>query len=450
MSTMTSRKPQAAAGVPYFTPANNAGVPIASQDEGKPVPTVFQPIKIRDVTLRNRFVVSPMCMYSCEGDPSSPAVGAMNDYHLVHLGHLALKGAGLIIVEATAVTPNGRISPWDVGLWGDENSEQFKGLKRVVEFAHSQGAKVAVQLAHAGRKASTLAPYVAAHFGVRSLRAEKEDFGWPEDVVAPSGGEKFTWETVDESEPRKPYHPPRELTREEIADLVRAFAKAARTAVRAGVDVIEVHGAHGYLITEFLSPVTNRRTDEYGGSFENRTRFLREVLTAVRAELPEGMPLFLRVSSTEWLEGTDAEKEAGSSWTVEDTIRLAKELPSLGVDLLDVSSGGNHPQQRIDPFGNYQIDIAARVRKELRAAGINNLFIGAVGGITTASQARDIVEGANIKEEAAAAEAAVSGPEPKADVILVARQFLRDSAWVLNVAKELGVKVAPPHQYGRA
>lgn len=438
-------------GLNYFTPANNAGV--ALSEDAASVPTLFRPLKIRDVTLKHRIIVSPMCMYSTEPDPKSPACGALTDYHIAHLGHFALKGASLITIEAQAVQPNGRISPNDAGLWDhDTNSAQFIGLKRVVDFAHAQGAKVAVQLAHAGRKASVMPPWVAAEQGMRSLRAESSQFGWPEDVVAPTGGPDMIWSGGGAED--KQYHVPRTLSTDEVKEVVKAFAAAAATAVKAGVDVLEIHGAHGYLVHQFLSPVTNKRTDEYGGSFENRTRIVREITAAIRAAVPPGMPLCLRVSATEWLDGTDVAKESGA-WDIESTIKLAKELPSLGVDLIDVSSGGNHKDQKIDPHTSYQIDLAARVRKELHESGIHNLLVGAVGFITSSSQAKGIVEGADtypgiVKDEAEAAESLLSGPEPKADAVFVARQFLRDPAWVLNVAKELGVKVSVPHQFQRA
>lgn len=437
-------------GLDYFTPANNGGAAVAK--DGATIPTLFQPLKIRDVTLKNRIVVSPMCMYSAESDPDSPNIGAMTDYHIAHLGHFALKGASLVFVEAQAVQPNGRISPNDAGLWQhDTDSAQFKGLKRFVDFAHAQGAKVAVQLAHAGRKAAVKAPWVAAANGARSLRADVDAHGWPGDVVAPTGGVEMIWAGGPDG---MSFHTPRTLAVDEVHEVVRAFAQAAVTAVKAGVDAIELHGAHGYLIHQFLSPVTNRRTDEYGGSYENRTRIVREIAKAIRDAIPTGVPLFLRVSGTEWLENVAVAQETGS-WDVESTIRLAKELPALGIDLIDVSSGGNHSQQKIEPHTSYQVDIAARVRKEVHAAGVKNLLVGAVGFITTSSGARDIVQGADlqdgdVKEEARAAESVVSGTEPKADCVFVARQFMRDPAWVLSVAKELGVKVTLPNQFGRA
>lgn len=444
-SANTMREPAAtvikADGVPYFTPANNAGE-VATTTTNSTTPTLFRPLTIRNLTLKHRIVVSPMCMYSCEPDPNSPTIGALTDYHLTTLGYMALKGASLIFTEALAVQPNGRISPTDAGLWqvdDDRNSPQFQGLKRAVDFAHAQGAKIGVQLSHAGRKASVHAPWVASSHGVRSVRASKEQFGWPEDVVAPTGGAEMVWST-DRSKDGE-FHVPRTLTIAEIQEIVAAFGAAAATAVRAGVDVIEVHGAHGYLIHEFLSPVTNKRTDQYGGSYENRTRFLREVAAAIRANIPSTVPLFFRVSASEWLEGTEIHQESGS-WDFESTLRLAKELPGMGFDLIDVSSGGNSRYQKIQPHTDYQIQFAGRVRKELHKAGIRNLLVAAVGRIQTAAQAKDVVEGADaddiqasIKDEAHATEALVAGPDPQADLVFVARQFLRDGGWVLSVAK---------------
>lgn len=433
------RSPQIhqAPGLPYFTPANNAGVALKPDSN---TPTLFRPLQIRDVTLKNRVIVAPMCMYSAESDPTSPAVGALTDYHIAHLGHLATKGVGLIFIEATAVQPNGRISPNDAGLWQEgTDSEQFKGLRRVVDFAHSQGAKIGIQLAHAGRKASTVAPWLAAQTKQRGVKADVSVGGWPADVVGPSGGEENIWAPGDQ------YWAPRELAAVEVEELVRAFARSAQLATQAGVDVIEIHAAHGYLLHQFLSPVTNQRTDQYGGSFENRTRVVREVATAIRAVIPSGTPLFLRISATDWLEGHPIAAQNGS-WDMPSSIQLAKTLPGLGVDFLDVSSGGNHSAQRIEPHTNYQIDLAGQIRREIHAAGQDTL-VGAVGFITEAESARDIVEGAEL--EAPATEAILSGQEPKADAVLMARQFLREPEWVLMAAKKLGVKVSLPWQFAR-
>jgi 2,4-dienoyl-CoA reductase-like NADH-dependent reductase (Old Yellow Enzyme family) len=279
--------------------------------------------------------------------------------------------------------------------------------------------------------------------------------GWPEDVVGPTGGAEQSWDGKGMAEDGG-FWPPRQLSAEDIKDTVEAFAQSARRSVEAGIDVIEIHAAHGYLIHQFLSPITNRRTDQYGGSFVNRIRLLVEVVQAVRKQIPQDMPLFLRVSSTEWMEESDLAKQFGS-WDVESSMKLARLLPDLGVDLLDVSSGGNHPQQRINMFASkdYQTKIANQIRQTMKAANLK-LLIGAVGLITEAEQARDIVEDRgsdrSIGEEADAAKAmtdAKDGKEPMADVILVARQFMREPEWVLKVGWKLGVDVAWPSQFLR-
>jgi 2,4-dienoyl-CoA reductase-like NADH-dependent reductase (Old Yellow Enzyme family) len=427
-----------AEGLPYFTPQNNGGA--ALNPQSAKTPTLFRPLEIRGKTLKNRIMVAPMCMYSAESDPNSPAVGALTDFHIAHLGHLASKGVGLVIIEATAVQPNGRISPNDSGLWQEgTDSEQFKGLRRVVDFAHSQGAKVGIQLAHAGRKASTVAPWLSAEGKRSSIKADESVGGWPSNVVGPMGGEEQMWAPGNVK-----YWPPRELSTQEVEEIVRAFAQSAKLAVEAGVDVIEVHGAHGYLLNQFLSPVTNRRTDKYGGSFENRIRIVREVCTAIRAAVPSETPLFLRISATEWLEDQSASAETGS-WDMASSIKLAKLLPEFGVDLLDVSSGGNHKDQKLQPHTNYQIDLAGQLRKEIRAVGQKTL-VGAVGLITEADAARHIVQGA---DEAQAAEEMLSGHEPKADAVLMARQFLREPEWVFTAAKKLGVEISVTWQFAR-
>lgn len=284
---------------------------------------------------------------------------------------------------------------------------------------HSQNQKLGIQLAHAGRKASTLAPWLADKG--KGL-ATKEANGWPDDVMGPSAicwGEGFAR--------------PREMSAKDVKDVIDGFRDSARRAVEAGVDVIEIHGAHGYLISSFLSPISNRRTDKYGGSFENRIRLLVEIIQAIRGVVPKGMPLLLRVSSTEWME-----KSGPESWDVESTIKLAKLLPGLGVDLLDVSSGGNNEAQTVNIFNDYQVGIAGRIRKELYDAGIKDLLIGAVGMITTAEAARSIVQSTD-----------KNGGFAKADLVLVARQFLREPEWVLRVAHRLGLKVQWPQQYHR-
>lgn len=439
--TFSSPSVARAPHTPYFTPANNAGAAVNPNDPS--TPTLFRPLRIRDLTLKNRIMVAPMCMYSAESDPASPFVGALTPYHLAHLGHLALKGTGLIFIEATAVQPNGRISPNDSGLWqAGTDSEQFKGLQRVCEFVHAQGGAIGIQLAHAGRKASTVAPWLAGADGQRkpSIKATAAVGGWPDDVVGPSGGVEHMWDPTGDR-----FWVPRALSTAEVKEVVQAFARSAELAVQAGVDVIEIHGAHGYLINEFMSPVTNKRTDEYGGSFENRTRIVREIAEAIRAVIPRGMPLFLRISATEWLEGTAVAAESGT-WDMDSSHRLVKLLSGWGIDLVDVSSGANHREQKIQPHTNYQIDLAGQLRKTIRSAGLP-LLVGTVGLITEADQAEEIIHGA---DEAQTAEAMLSGSEPKGDAVLLGRQFLREPEWVFTTAKKLGVKVTVPNQFGRA
>ncbi|KAK3704322.1 NADH-dependent flavin oxidoreductase [Vermiconidia calcicola] len=442
-------------GVPFYTPQHlqSPGTPIKSDAK---IPTLFTPLTVRGVTMRNRIIVAPMCQYSTA--PWGDQIGALTPYHITTLGHYALKGAGLVFIEASGVQPNGRISAHCPGIWSDD---QIPGVKAVADMVKSQGALCGMQLAHAGRKSSTCPPFISAQFKKGSVRATKDVGGWPDDVVSACGGEDFTWDGKRSDDPSGGYYAPRGLTVEEIEQLVQDWASAAERSVKAGVDVIEIHGAHGYLINQFLSPITNQRTDSYGGSFENRTRLLVEIIQAIRAVIPSSMPLFLRLSSTEWMEETDLGKKVGS-WNVESTIRMTNIASDLGVDLLDVSSGGNHPDQRINMFDSkdYQTKIAAQIRREVRAAG-KPMLIGAVGLITEAEQARDIVaeaEGQDSKhdgstrEEAEAAEKmtdAQGGKVPMADCILVARQFMREPEWVLKVAWKLGIEVAWPNQFNR-
>jgi 2,4-dienoyl-CoA reductase-like NADH-dependent reductase (Old Yellow Enzyme family) len=460
-------------GISYFSPQHDVA-PGALKESSESTPTLFTPLSIRDVVLKNRILVAPMCQYSTA--PDGPEKGVLTNYHLVTLGGYALKGASLTFIEATGVQPNGRISPYCPGIWDDS---QIEGVRRVAEFIRSQGGLTGMQLAHAGRKSSTTPMWIATKSKKLSMRSTADVGGWPEDVVGPMGGAEESWDGEGLSD-EGGYWPPRQLSLKEIRELVRDWALAAERSVKAGVDVIEIHAAHGYLIHQFLSPITNRRDDAYGGSFENRTRLLIEIIQAIRKVIPAGMPLFLRMSSTEWMEETDLGKQYGS-WDVESTIKVAKLLPGLGIDLLDVSSGGNHPQQRINMFNSkdYQTKIAARIRRELKAESLH-LLIGAVGLITEAEQARDIVETSNlsefsvaaqalpsvqpsqispsssiIKEEVAEANTAVEmtdakgEKEPMADVILVARQFMREPEWVLKVAAVLKVDVAWPSQFLR-
>ncbi|KAL6155577.1 NADH-dependent flavin oxidoreductase [Exserohilum turcicum] len=448
-------------GLPYFTPKHltSPGSIVPNSKQHVPVPTLFTPLTIRGTTLRNRILVAPMCQYSTASE--GPSVGALTDYHIATLGHYALKGASLVMVEATGVQPNGRITPNCPGLWTDA---QIPALRRVSDFIKSQGALSGLQLAHAGRKASTCAPWIAGaqktQGGKRqvSVKADVDVGGWPSNVVGPMGGQEWAWDGKPADDENSGFWAPRALSEAELERLVQDWAEAAQRGVKAGVDMIEIHAAHGYLIHEFLSPVTNQRTDKYGGSFENRTRLLIEIIKAIRAVIPDTMPLYLRISATDWLEETELGKKYGS-WDVESSIRLAKLLPVLGVDLLDVSSGGNHPEQRISTYDSkdYQTKIAAQIRRELKKENLN-MFIGAVGLIIAAEQARDIVEdGAalsknSIAELASEAQAAVKlteGKEPLADVVLVGRQFMREPEWVLRVAWQLGLDVGWSNQFLR-
>jgi 2,4-dienoyl-CoA reductase-like NADH-dependent reductase (Old Yellow Enzyme family) len=351
--------------------------------------TLFSPLTLRGITLKNRIVVSPMCEYSSVD-------GLANDWHLVHLGSRAIGGAALVITEAAAVVPEGRISPSDLGIWKDEHIEP---LARITSFIREHGSVAGMQLAHAGRKASTAVPWSGG------APLSPADGGWTP-IFAPSA---IPFDTG--------YQTPAALEVSGIQDIVTAFAGAARRALDAGFEVIELHGAHGYLINEFLSPYSNTRTDQYGGSFDNRTRFLREIIEAVRGVWPEKLPLFLRISASEWTEG---------AWDIEQSVELARIVAPLGVDLIDCSSGGNIPKVRIPIGPGYQVPLAERVRKD------SGVPTGAVGLITDAKQADEIVR---------------SG---KADVVLLAREELRDPYFPLHAAKELGVEVEWPKQYLRA
>jgi 2,4-dienoyl-CoA reductase-like NADH-dependent reductase (Old Yellow Enzyme family) len=467
-------------GIPYFTPKHPVTPGTAIPGKNENVPTLFKPLTIRNATLRNRIMVAPMyvsclppticyttmktitnqppnrCQYSTAA--FGPETGALTDYHVATLGQYALKGASLVFIEATGVQANGRISPNCPGLWTDA---QIPALRRVSDFMKSQGALSGIQLAHAGRKASTAPSWCSMGApGKRiSIRSSEAAGGWPENVVGPMGGDDATWDGVKGSEEKGGFYAPKALSEAQIGELVQDWARAAERAVKAGIDVIEIHAAHGYLLNQFLSPVTNQRTDKYGGSFENRTRVLVEIIQAMRKVIPESMPLFLRISATEWLEDTEVGKKYGS-WDVESSIKLAKMLPGLGIDLLDVSSGGNHPSQKINTFASkdYQTRIASRIRTELQKDGLK-LLIGAVGLITEAEQAKGIVEEGGAAKKAAdtadieaEAKAAVHMTEPAdkkealADVVLVARQFMREPEWVLKVASQLGVEVAWPIQ----
>lgn len=350
---------------------------------------LFDPISFREVTLRNRIVVSPMCQYSSED-------GFASDWHLVHLGSRAVGGAGLVFTEASAVTPEGRISPQDLGIWKDEHVPQ---LARITRFLAAQGAVPGMQLAHAGRKGSTQRPWD----GNRALSVQEGGF---RPLYAPS------------ALPFRPEDPvPEALDEGGIARILNAFGDAAARALQAGFQVLELHAAHGYLAHEFLSPLANQRRDGYGGSFENRIRFALEMTRAVRKRWPERLPLFVRISASDWAEG---------GWDVAQSVELSRRLAAEGVDLVDCSSGGIAPGVRIPAGPGYQTPFAAQVRKE---AGVRT---GAVGLIRSADQAETILR---------------SG---QADLIILARQLLRDPYWPLHAARELGAQVRWPPQYERA
>jgi len=345
---------------------------------------LYTPIKFRNVELKNRWVMSPMCMYSCEN-------GLANDFHYVHYGSRAQGGTGLIIVEATGVEPRGRITNHCMGIWNDEQAEK---LQKIVEFVHQNSdSKIGIQIAHAGRKGST----------------------WENKQIPLEEG----WETIAPSP--IPYHPseriPHELSVEEIKELVQNFKDAAKRAVNAGFDVIEIHGAHGYLVHQFLSPLSNIRTDEYGGSFENRSRFLLEIVDAVNEELNENVALFVRISGTEYAE---------NGWSIEDSVKLSKELKNHSVDLVDVSSGGNIHGAKISVFDGYQVPFSSQVRNEAEVK------TGAVGLITKVDQAEEILQ------------------KNEADLIFVAREILRNPYIAIQGSFEMKEDSFFPNQYLRA
>ena len=349
---------------------------------------LFEALSIRDITFRNRLWVSPMCMYSSDN-------GFPNDWHLVHLGSRAVGGAGMVCVEATGVSPEGRISPADSGIWLDEHVPAFTRLTR---FIKAQGAVPGIQIAHAGRKASTAPPW----YGGKAVAPENG--GW--EVVAPSA-----IPFADD------YPMPREMTQSDIEKVIEDFGTAARRAVSAGFDVIEVHAAHGYLLHEFLSPLSNRRTDEFGGSLENRMRLPIGVAETVRNVVPAELPVFVRISATDWADG---------GWDLQQSIEFAKRLKLAGIDLIDCSSGGLVADAKIAVSPGYQVPFAEAIRRE---AGIATV---AVGMITEPVQAEEILQ------------------NEQADAVMVAREFLRDPYFAFTAARELGGEVDVPRQYGRA
>lgn len=350
---------------------------------------LFEKYKLRGIEFRNRIWVAPMCQYSSED-------GLPTDWHLVHLGSRAVGGAGLIIQEATAVSPEGRISPSDAGIWSDDHAAAYK---KITKFIKEQGAVAGIQLAHAGRKASTGEPWNGGK------KVAEDQGGW--ETVAPSAL-AFAGD----------YPTPRQMTSADIEKVVNDFAMATTRALEAGFEVIEIHAAHGYLFHEFLSPLSNQRTDEYGGSLENRMRFPLAVAEKVRAAVPENLPVLVRISATDWTE---------NGWNLEQSIEFCKELKKLDIDLIDVSTGGNVLDAKIPVAPGYQVSFAAEIRKQAA------IPTGAVGMITEPQQAEAILQ----KEEA--------------DVILMAREFLREPYFPFQAAQALGASIDyVPKQYGRA
>jgi 2,4-dienoyl-CoA reductase-like NADH-dependent reductase (Old Yellow Enzyme family) len=351
---------------------------------------LFTPIEIRGETIPNRLMVSPMCQYSAEGMD-----GKCCQWHLVHYGTRAVGGAGLVMVEATSVQPEGRITPWDLGLWSDGQMDQ---LKEVVDIIVSRGSTAAIQLAHAGRKASHKQPWAGGDY------LTPDQGGW--EIVGPSPlPYEDTWGT------------PNELSVEDIDGVVADFASAAQRSVDVGMRVIELHMAHGYLGCEFLSPLSNKRRDQYGGTLENRARFAMQTVKAVRKQIPDSMPLFVRVSATEYMEG---------GWDIDECVEVAKWMGDEGVDLIDCSSGGNSSDQTLKPFPGYQVQFASRIKKE------SDILTGAVGLITSPGHAEQIL---------------VDG---EADIILMARELLRNPYWPLIARDELDNDTSEwPSQYAR-
>lgn len=374
---------------PDLHPTSQGCTAGAEHDREIPEIDLLSSLKIRSVTLRNRIVMSPMCQYSAEN-------GLANDWHLVHLGSRAAGGASLIIVEATAVTAEGRITPGDMGIWSDEHVEP---LARIVRFVHSQGAVAGIQLAHAGRKASCDLPWK----GGARLKTSQAG-GWT--VVAPSP------HPFNEGDPESIA-----LDEAGINRIVADFEAATRRALAAGFRVIEIHAAHGYLLHEFLSPISNHRQDDYGGSLENRMRLLLRVADRLRKIVPAELPLFVRISGTDWVDG---------GWDLDQSVLLSRELKKLGVDLIDVSSGGTVPRAQIPVGKSYQVPLASRIRSEAA------MMTGAVGLITETHQANEIITGG------------------QADLVLIARELLREPYWALKAQQELGATPDWPIAYGYA
>ncbi|KIK64023.1 hypothetical protein GYMLUDRAFT_241244 [Collybiopsis luxurians FD-317 M1] len=388
-----------APGVPFFTPAQTpaSGTALDPQPDGKSIPKLFTPIKIRDLTFQNRIFLAPLCQYSATNGHTTP-------WHMAHLGGILSRGPGLTFVEATAVLPEGRITPEDTGIWDDAH---IKGFKEIVEFAHSQNQKIGIQLAHAGRKASTVAPFLHLNADATPVAG-----GWK-----PYGPSPIPFSDVNQT--------PTELTKDDIQRIIKAWADAAKRAVAAGFDVIEIHTAHGYLLSEFHSPASNHRTDEYGGSFENRIRLTLEIIDAVRGIIPDGMPLFLRISASDRIEHLGI-----PSWTNKDTMKFASIIATKGIDFIDISSAGNHPKQDLSNHDAQQ-EWAAEVTQSLKEKGLHGpgkLLVGTVGGIKSGVQAEKYLQ------------------DDVADVVSVGRHFQKNPGLVWAFAEELGTQIYVANQ----
>ncbi|ESZ98415.1 hypothetical protein SBOR_1196 [Sclerotinia borealis F-4128] len=372
--------------VPYFTLTQYppSGTAVKPQSKDKIIPKLFQPLTIRGVTFQNRIWVAPLSQYSAEDGKATP-------WHLSQYGGWVTRGPGLTIIEATAVSENGRLDPHSLGLW---NEEQLESMKAIVNFTHSQ-------LFHSGRKGSTVAPWLGSH------NATKEAGGWPDDIIGPSAVPYDQGSFV-----------PREMTLSEIANFRKSWISAVERSLRAGFDVIEIHAAHGFLFHQFLSPVSNKRTDQYGGSFENRIRLLLEVIQDTRLTIPKTMPLFLRVSATDWLEETDID-----GWTLEETSQLSIKAAEFGVDFIDVSSGGSDPRQIIEGGPAYQAGFSKHIKNVVK----DKAFVGAVGTITNGVQANDLLE-------------------EGLDAIFNGRLFQKNPGLVWSWADDLGIFVHAANQ----
>ncbi|RBR10532.1 uncharacterized protein FIESC28_09396 [Fusarium coffeatum] len=386
---------EAAPNVPFYTPVQDppAGTPYDVQPEG----SLFSPLKLRRLTLQNRILVSPMCQYSAKN-------GHMTPWHKQHLGSFAARGPGLILTEVNAVSPEGRISPEDAGIYEDG---QMEPLKEIVDFVHSQGAKIAIQMGHAGRKASTVVPWLD-----RKNTAFEEANGWPDEVVAPSA---------------LPYSPesvvPKEMNKDDISKFKQDWAAAVKRVLKVGFDAIEIHGAHGYLINNFLSPASNQRADEYGGSFENRIRLLVEIVQLTREIVPSDYPLLARMPGTDYLDFDPSLPQ----WHIDEAAKLGKILADEGIDLLDVTGGGLDSRQKINSGPGYQVPWAAAVKKAVKGTGT---VVASVGMITSGKQAQGYLD------------------EGSVDAVFVGRGFLKDPNLVWHWADELDIDIHVAAQYG--